>query len=138
MRLTASFRNRTSWSLQETEFNLHKLIGFLNPNRIAYNREIGEYAAFNLEVTAVHLSTLLRFLAEDLHAPRCCLLFPYLTLCVNGKGESGLMDYFPEGVPMDDIGQEFWKKKTWLHRIPSENKSKKNRGANHEIGGFLE
>lgn len=49
------FENRTSWSLHETEVNLQKLVGFLNQNKIAYNREIGEYAAFNLKVTAVDL-----------------------------------------------------------------------------------
>ena len=132
------FENRTGWSLQETEVNLQKLVGFLNQNKIAYNREIGEYAAFNLEATALDLPILLSFLAEELHAPRRCLLFPYQTLCVNGDGESELIDYFPEGVTIDDIAQELWKKKTQLPRTTSENRSRKNRKANREIGGVLE
>jgi hypothetical protein len=133
-----SFENRASWSLQETEVNLQKLVGFLNQNKIAYNREIGEYAAFNLEVTALDLPALVSFLAEELYAPRRCLLFPYQTLCVNGEGESELIDYFPEGVTIDDIAQELWKKKTRLARVTPENKSKKNRKANREIRGVLE
>jgi hypothetical protein len=132
------FENRTSWSLQETEVNLQKLIGFLNQNKIAYNREIGEYAAFNLEVTALDLPALLSFLAEELHAPRRCLLFPYQTLSVNGEGESELIDYFPEGVTIDDIAQELWKKKTRFPRVTFENKSKTSRKVNREIGGVLE
>ena len=111
------FENRTSWSLQETEVNLKKLVGFLNQNKIAYNREIGEYAAFNLEVTALDLPALLSFLAEDLHAPRRCLLFPYQTLCVNGDGEFEPIEYLPEGVTIDDLAMELWKKETRFPRV---------------------
>jgi hypothetical protein len=35
------FVSRTSWSLAETEGNMEKLIGFLNQNKIAYNRGTG-------------------------------------------------------------------------------------------------
>jgi hypothetical protein len=114
------FENRTDWSLSETEANLQKLMGFLNQNKIAYDREIGEYAAFNLEVTALDLPALLSFLAEELHASRRCLLFPYQTLCVNGEGESELIDYFPEGVTVDDLAMELWKKKTRFPRVAKE------------------
>ena len=125
MRLMLRFENRTSWSLQETESSLQKLAVFLNQNKIAYNREIGENAAFNLEVAALDLPALLSFLTEELHAPRRCLLFPYQTLCVNGEGESELIDYFPEGVTIDDIAQELWKKKTRLPRVTSDKNRKK-------------
>ena len=127
MRLMLRFENRASWSLAETEVNLQKLVGFMNQKKIAYNREIGEYAACNLEVTALDLPALLSFLAEELHAPRRCLLFPYQTLCVNGDGEFELIEHLPEGVTIDDIAQELWKKKTGLPRVTSDNKSKKNR-----------
>jgi hypothetical protein len=111
------FQNRTDWSLAETEANMQKLTGFLNKNKIAYNREIGEYAAFNLEVTAVDLPGFLSFLSEELHVPRRCLLFPYQTLCVNGDGEFEPIEHLPEGVAIDDLAMELWKKKTRFPRV---------------------
>jgi hypothetical protein len=123
VRLMLRFGNRTSWSLQETEVNLQKLVGFLNQKKIAYNREIGEYAAFNLEVTALDLPALLSFLSEELHAPRRCLLFPYQTLCVNGDGEFEPIEYLLEGLTIDDLAMELWKKKTRFPRVAKEHET---------------
>ena len=99
---------------------MQKLTGFLNKNKIARNREIGEYATFKLEVTAVDLPEFLSFLAEELHAPRRCLFFPYQPLCVNGDGEFDLIEYLPEGVTIDDFAIELWKKKTRFQRVVEE------------------
>jgi len=51
----------------------------------------------------------------------------YRTPSVNGDGEFELVEYLPEGISVDDLAWELWKKKT---RFPKIQKDLKAEGEN--------
>ena len=117
MRLILRFEGHTNWSLVETDTNIQKLTGYLDKNKIAYNREIGEYGSFQIEITRPDLTGFLSFLTEQLHAPAGCLHFPYQTLCANGEGKFELIEYFPDGMTIEEFAETVWNKKVIFPKV---------------------
>jgi hypothetical protein len=76
LRLLLRFEGHTGWSLPEMEAAIQKLTGYLDKNKIAYHSEIGEYGAFQTDVTAVDLPGFLTFLNSTLHAPAAAYTSP--------------------------------------------------------------
>ena len=119
LRLLLRFEDHTGWSLEETELNIQKLTGFLDKNKIPYNDEIGEYGSFQIEITRPDLLGFLSFLTEQLHAPAGCLHFPYQTLCVNGEGKFELIEYFPDGMTIENFAKDVWNKRVVFPKVES-------------------
>lgn len=117
MRIILRFDGHTNWSLEETELNIQRLTGYLERNKVPYNREIGEYGSFQIEITRLDLLGFFSFLKEQLHAPASCLHFPYQTLCVNGEGKFELIEYFPDGMTIDDFAKDVWNKKITFPKV---------------------
>src|SRR3990172_1262833 len=117
IRLILRFEGHTDWSQEETELKIQKLTGFLDRNRITYNKEIGEYGSFQIEITRPDFVGFLSFIKEQLHAPASCLHFPYQTLCVNGEGKFELIYYFPNGMDIDRFAQSIWNRKFMFPKV---------------------
>jgi hypothetical protein len=115
--LILRFAGHTDWSQDETELSIQKLTGYLDRNKIPYNREIGEYGSFNIEITRPDLMGFLSFLTEQLHAPRGCLHFPYQTLCVNGEGQFESIEYFPDGMNIEEFAEAVWNKRVTYPKV---------------------
>jgi len=116
------FEGHTDWSLPETDLNIQKLTGFLDRNKIPYGKELGEYGSFQIEINPPDMPGFFSFLSETLKAPVDCIHFPYPILCVNGKGEFELIEYFPNGMTIEEFAKTAWHKNSVFPKVSASTK----------------